>query len=394
MKTRSILFCLGFGLLLTFFQNCGKAGFEVESSPERSSKSPTPASGNGGYEDGNDQNSTGQVFALMDANDKTSQFDQYLKLSTVDGIAIRLSWDSIETSNGVYDWTSINQAFTSAVSNKKKVTVHILSSIYGKTPNWVYTAGAASYTYGRFGTSSTNTDPVPWDNQYKIHWQSFLSGLYDHLNSLGYLDSLEFISVGSPVPEMSLIGCNSVAGTKYIDIKYTNNMPTGGTIPYDRSKYLQAWKEFVSVTYNLFPTKKILLPAPVAHICFGDNDGGSFYKEVFDYAKSLSSTQFYHYATDLMASGLSGSSRLDQIPISPIDILSEAPVGLQYTWSYTDSVNGNGTKLGGTFDQATCGKGIKTLKGKYFEVYKPDLLNADPSIQNAIQAIHNPTLCN
>lgn len=323
-----------------------------------------------------------QSFALMDANDGTTQFDQYLAMNTVDGIAVRLSWDTIQpTSEASYTWTKIDQAFASAIAANKKVTLHILSSVYGATPSWVYSAGGVSYTYTKPGGGGTKTDPLPWDSVYLNKWSGFLTALKSHLVSQNYLSSLEYLSVGAPVPEMSLVGCVNT------DI---NGATAGyGVGSYNRTSYLDAWKSSVSSTVSAFPTTKLLLPAAVQHICFSDNDGGTFYKDVFTYAQGLSPSQFYHYATDLNATA-SGSARLALIPTSPTNYFTQAPVGLQYTWSYTQD---SGVKLGGTLSASTCDRGIKILGGSYFEVYKDDLNNSNASVQDAIEAIHEPWTC-
>lgn len=67
-----------------------------------------------------------------------------------------------------------------------------------------------------------------------------------------------------------------------------------------------------------------------------------------------------------------------------------APIGLQYTWSYSQD---NGVKLGGSLDTATCQNGILGFGGAYFEVYKNDIDNSDTGIQESISAIKSPWLC-
>lgn len=149
------------------------------------------------------------LFALMDAGDGPTQFDSYLSKQQVDGIAVRVSWDNIQpSSESSYSWTKIDQAFSSAAANNKLVTLHILTSVYGNTPTWVYTAGAVSYTYNK-PTGGTKTDPLPWDSIYLAKWSAFLTALKNHLDAQNYTSKLAYISVGSPVPEMSLVGCVS-----------------------------------------------------------------------------------------------------------------------------------------------------------------------------------------
>lgn len=316
-----------------------------------------------------------KLFALMDLYDNSSQFNSYLQLTAVDGIAVRTTWDDIQPTNETsYNWDQIDNAFALAKSMNKKVTLHIVSAVYGDTPAWVYSAGAQSYTYQK-QSGEIRTDPIPWDSTYLTKWAGFLNALRDHLATLNYTSQLEYISVAAPVPEMSLVAC------KQGDL----NSDYSGSTAYSRTDYQNAWKNVILATNNAFPSTKKLLPAPVRDICFRDTDGGAFYQELFNYANTLSPGTFMHFATDLNAVD-SGSWRLDQIT----SVIKAADVGLQYTWSYSQD---NGNKLGGTLLKATCDKGIKNFNGRYFEVYKADLDSSTPSVQSAIKAIHEPSTC-
>jgi hypothetical protein len=287
-------------------------------------------------------------------------------MDTVDGIALRLSWSTLEPTDNVYDWSVLDSALSLAAARGKKVTLHVLASVYAPPPGWVYTQGAASYTYTAFN-GATHTDPVPWDSVFLSKWSEFLNALAQHISALNATSTLESISVAAPVPEMSLVSC-------------ANGMLTS-TLAYNRTSYLNAWKTTVQATHTAFPTVTKLLPAPVAQICRPDGDGPAFYREVYDYAAGLSSS-FAFYSTDLNALG---SARLN----GASTLLTQAPVGLQFIWSASNDPQ---NRMQGTLKDAVC-SGLRTYSGDYFEVYKVDLQSTQPTIQDAIRAIRTPSLC-
>lgn len=316
----------------------------------------------------------GLAFALMDTGDDTVQFDRYLQMDNVDGIAVRLSWHQLQTQEPNPTWTRIDNAFAAAQAAGKKVTLHILSSLYGTTPTWVYNTGAASYNYNLPG-GGLKKDPLPWDSVYLARWTTFLHELSVHLEENGYLSDLAYISVASPVPEMSLPACaNGNLNGDY-----------SPSVAYDRERYLTAWEYFALAMDNEFPDTNKLLPVPVEHICYPDSDGGAFYQELFAFLQERSTGLFSYYATDLSATG-NGSERLEQIS----SVLGDADVGLQYTASYSAD---SGASLGGSLLTATCDKAMRNYNAVYIEVYKADLESTDTTVQAAINAIHAPWDC-
>jgi hypothetical protein len=303
----------------------------------------------------------------MDAGDSASAFNTFLALNIVDGIAVRTSWQSLEPAQGSYDWSVIDAAVAAAAGHNKKLTLHIVASVFGSPPGWIYSLGAQSYSYAS-PTGVTKTDPVPWDAIFLSRWSAFVSAFASHLVAIGGLSQVQYISIAIPVPEMSLVACS--------------NASLPGAIAYNRTTYLNAWKTSIQTLQAAFPGITKLLPAPVSVICAPDNDGAAFYHDTLDYSLGLSATGFALYATDLNALG---SVRMNGISADA----NRAPVTLQFISSATsDPTN----RMQGSLKDAICA-GLKTYKAGYFEVYKADLQNADAKIQAAIQAIRSPNLC-
>ena len=309
-----------------------------------------------------------EAFALMDPTDRSDAYRTYLKMSQVDGAAVRLDWATLEPdADDGYVWTRVDEALAVAKEYGKRITLHILGSSFGSPPRWVYQAGAASYSYTT-PAGQSKTDPVPWDPIFLKKYADFLKDLAVHLTAAGYLDRVAYFSVAVPVPEMSLVSCRGGQLTT--------------SLRYSRAAYLDAWKSAISAAQDAFPGTRKLITAPVSVICAPDNDGPAFFHDVLSYALTRSPDQFAIFATDLNARG---SFRLRGISAD----LSRAPVALQFVWSATNDPSG---KMQGSLRDAICA-GVKEYKAGYVEVYKDDLRNPDAAVQQAIGAIHEPGRC-
>jgi len=311
--------------------------------------------------------SAAKAFALMDPQDPASLYATMLSDSRVDGVAIRLDWSSLEPSgDDAYAWGRLDDALAEVKRAGKYATLHITASSYGAPPPWVYSAGAAAYSFTA-PNGRSKTDPVPWDATFLRLWGDFVTDLAAHLNAAGSIDRIEYVSVTVPVPEMSLVSCR--------DGKLTSS------ISYSRAAYLDAWKTAVTVTSNAFARTRKLLPVPVGVICLPDNDGPRFFGDVLSFAQSKAS-DFAMFATDLNALG---SQRLDGLGAQA----SKAPVATQFISSATADPS---NRMQGSLRTAIC-KGLSTYHAQYFEVYKDDVRSSDNTVRDGIAAIHDSGRC-
>lgn len=280
----------------------------------------------------------------------------------VDGLAIRGGWARLEPTEGVYDFSSIDQPLTLVAAAAKKATLHVLASGYAQvTPTWLAAAGVQYYTGLR------GSEPVPWDAVYLKKWSNFLTKLAEHLRGSPNGARIVHVTVAVPVPEMNLFACQ-------------NGFLDGKSIPYDRAKYLAAWQQMIDAYQTAFPTIQRWISAPQNGICLRDNDT-QFFREVMTYALSRDATHHGLFAADLSAQG---SARMQPY----VDLASQAQMSFQPVAAFTNDPNG---WVKGSLQQLYC-SGLK-LGGRYFEVYASDLTSSDPAVQAAITAIHQPTLC-
>jgi hypothetical protein len=337
---------------------CGGGGEGNAAIANAPAAAPPPASSAG----------SAQAFALMDSGDGAAAFNTYLALGSVDGVAVRTSWQALEPARGSYDWSVVDAAASAAASHGKKFALHVLSSVYAPAPAWLVSEGTKTYSYQVPGGPAV-TDPLPWDSTYIAEWAVFMSAMSAHLQATGGVARLHYVSVSAPVPEMSLPGCaNGVMGSS--------------TVTYDRALYRSAWKSTIAAIHSAFPGVAKLLPVPIAAICRPDSDGPALYAELLDGALGLEPQGFAFYATDLNALG---STRLKGIASQ----LDRAPVAVQFIGSASQDP---ALRMQGTLQSAVC-NGLRIYGAAIFEVYKADISSADAAIQAGIAAIHAPRSC-
>lgn len=307
---------------------------------------------------------SGQVFALLDPGESATSMSQFAQLSTVDGLAFRARWRDMEPVQGSYDWSQLDAAISAATGQNKRYTVHVGAS-GGAWPAWLTGAGAQTYSFTF--AAATVIDPVPWDAVYLAKFGSFVDALATHIRDRGALAALRAVSVGVPIAEMSVVGCR--------------NGLLGGALVYDRSQYLSAWRSTVAKFAAAFPDNTVLVSAPVSVICMPDNDGGQFLTDVLSPVPG-GAAHLAVFAADLNALG---SARMAQVPVS---LRTQFPMHFQTIWSANPDPQ---NRMQGTLREAVC-QGL-ALGGRYFEIYKSDLLDTSAAAQAAVSQARSGMVC-
>lgn len=306
-----------------------------------------------------------KVFALMDVADSSAVLDDFAARATVDGLAFRSAWRVLEPQAGVYDWSTLDAALNTVRARSKQMTLHVGVSSVG-IPAWLSGLGAVMYTYTT-PKGLVVTEPLPGDAIFLSRYGQFVAALGAHIQARGDTGLLYGVSDGAPVAETSLVGCQ-------------NGILSGGTA-YSRANYLDAWKTTVNAHAAAFSTSRLLISAPIAHICRPDADGKGFYTELMNYAlsKNANSTVF---AADLNAAG---SARLVQVDST---ISTRSAPAFQTIWS---STNDPQNRMRGPLKDAVC-YGIAN-GARYFEIYKSDISSSDAVIQEAISVARAGQVC-
>lgn len=309
-----------------------------------------------------------QMFALAQMGD--SKISSLLSNPEVDGISLQAGWMNIEQGNNNFVWNDLDAALKIAKEHGKEVTLRPLEVFKGNSTllSWLKSQGMKT-TIATNGIGVTNELAVPWDEVFLSQYIEFINALAVHIKDKGYSETLSRIQVSAPVNEMNIPNCN--------------NNSIGGVYAYDREKYLSAWKRVIDAFAVAFPDKVKQISSTSGQICRPQKDSG-FFSDVFSYATKTYGDSFVPSANDLM---ISGSGRMS----TTLD-LAKNNVAYQLLWFSTNASN---NRLGGNYPdnllQSVC-KGIEQ-EGNYFEIYSVDILNTNPTIQKAIKAVHDSSLC-
>jgi len=111
----------------------------------------------------------------------------------VNGLSIMLPWQSIEKSEGEYDFSAIDRALEIVKKQNKTLILRVTtcglsndSGVKSDTPDWVFQAGVKSITY-KDNEGKEHQAPVFWDGTYMAKWSNFISALgekYDDNKSI------------------------------------------------------------------------------------------------------------------------------------------------------------------------------------------------------------------
>jgi len=147
-------------------------------------------------------------------------------LPFVDGYVLRTEWDTLEPTDGVFDFTIITNIFAKLPAGQK------LSLLLGTgiLPAWLNTApGVVTYTAG----SPVTTQPVPWNPAAQERFRLLLVALGDHLvDGVPLRDHPRLAAVDLWIPGLKS-GIRSLTGVQIRDIPgYTRPLFEGGVLTH------------------------------------------------------------------------------------------------------------------------------------------------------------------
>ena len=101
----------------------------------------------------------------------------------VDGVYLRDDWNSIEPTEGVYNWNYLDSQVAVADAAHKKIEISVQAGVH--TPPWVFADGAQQFhtittetAQGNFCKSAVV--PVPWDPIFLTKWTAFINAFAAH----------------------------------------------------------------------------------------------------------------------------------------------------------------------------------------------------------------------
>ncbi len=269
----------------------------------------------------------------------------------VDGVLIRVFWNTIQPSINTFDWSSVDQQISNITSAGKKATLVVFP--VPNTPSWVFSAGAQSYL-----DSDGNVKPIPWDTTFLYYWQALVDAMGSRYANNS---SITQISATGPSGDVRL-----------------RTLPPG----YTSTLFINAWTSTLDHYARAFP--KTFMNVPISVVPDG-TDPSATPSVIVNYAinqYNQTSKRFGAYGemlTGLTPTGNLGTLFANTAATAWVSLQACGAFGNQAIWSGCnfapgDTVNG-GLQHG--FD----------LGASYFELYSSDL--TDPANASILQSWRN-----
>jgi hypothetical protein len=126
----------------------------------------------------------------------------------ITGLSYRQAWRNIEKVKGVYDWTSLDDAYAQTQKRGKWLMITITAGM--GSPEWVYGEGVRAIYFSSdevpwMGSKGGNKLKmvVPWDEAYLSQWDRFLAALGARINSMKHIFCIH-VTGGGFISEMHL----------------------------------------------------------------------------------------------------------------------------------------------------------------------------------------------
>jgi hypothetical protein len=297
---------------------------------------------------------------------------------SVDGVALRATWDHIETADGVFDWSYLDSQVSAATAAGKKISLSIAAGI--DTPAWVYQAGAASFTFIDKSSPTPQTIPVPWDPVFLAKWQDFVQALGDRYGANPNVVSVKITGINSTTEETMLprsTGESATNGTTTWTT--TNDVANWQKAGYTRQKVEDAWLTIADSFAQAFPQSKIaLVMVPNA------------FPPLDDSGKLISGSGDNQLVSDLISQGIARygdqfivqNNGLSDFWVSGqvASVASQVTTGYQMLWRVTSDSTGRMNGYVTPFDphavlQTAVDLGLQA-HAEFLEIYQMDILNA------------------
>jgi hypothetical protein len=309
----------------------------------------------------------------------------------VDGVALRYSWSVLEPSDGVYDWSSVDQDVESAHKYGKKVSLSVAAGIW--TPAWVFDEGteSLSITWNKsWGPPpcSIQRVPVPWNNTYLSKWTAFIAAFGKRYAQNPTVASIKMTGLNTASEETNLprtINYQKMHGFVSSCVKaesedINSQWPQHG---YSSQKVLDSWRVMLAAWMKAFPNQwLVLMITPDGFPTFGPEDNTSAIKM----ASSLVDESSHTLQDRFIVQSDSLSAKWNWTPASPGLLL-----GYQMLWNVTGDSNCRMNHLEKPCDplqvlQTSLDRGI-AAKAIFIEVYLVDVLN--PAMQGILAKSHD-----
>tara|TARA_R110002096_G_scaffold173781_2_gene347938 strand:- start:81054 stop:82229 length:1176 start_codon:yes stop_codon:yes gene_type:complete len=184
------------------------------------------------------------------------------ELDHVDGVLVRVAWEDIETSPGVYDWSLIDGQIQAAQSYGIKISLAVINGLVA--PDWLPAIGTQMFDYTFH--KSQESIPVPWDTTFQNRWNQFIADFGARYSTEDTI-SLVYITT------------SSANGFEMQLPRSPTDVANWNAIGYTDEKYASAWKSAMDAFADAFPNH------PLSHEVHPVLNSDVVAEDVYQYAR-------------------------------------------------------------------------------------------------------------
>jgi PKD repeat protein len=327
------------------------------------------------------------VYALLQADMNIPS--GILSNPSVDGLAVRATWNFLEPAQGVYNWSYLDGIINAAAAADKKVSLSITAGTL--TPSWVYKAGAQAFTFIDATSPLTQTLPVPWDPVFLTQWTKLITHLGHRYAGNPTLTQVKITGINISSAETQLPNSPGVQVTlgKRTWLT-TNDVADWVAAGYTRAKVENAWQTIADAWSQAFPNQQIASVLEPKHFPPIDNDGDVFVNpqgadpqilaDLINLGMTRYGTQFV-----MQNNALSDFWIMSQTTSSA----DQVTTGYQMLWFVTGDTTyrmNNGTAIANTTELQNAVNAGLAAHARFLEIYAADITN--PALQGVLASAH------
>lgn len=294
-----------------------------------------------------------------------SVIPEVAQLDHVDGVLVRLGWDTLEPSPGVYEWSLLDEQIARAEQYGIKISLAIVNG--SAAPDWLESLGVEHFDY--LFRDDPRSMPVPWDPTFQSRWSQLISALgarYANEDTISLVYATNSSSNGF---EMQL-PFSPTDQVNWANIGYTDAL------------YVDSWKFAIDAFVNAFPNHPV---SHEVHPVLGTDDVAG---EVYQYARDT-----HGDAVGVLAAWWMVHNAFDVYP-GMFELLKNASYESHSQVQVANSYTNNPERFSDEGYQGEIDLAIESGV-RYMEVWNSDLLN--PSLTELMietSARLNTPFCN
>lgn len=310
--------------------------------------------------------------------------DSVLGLPSLDGIAIRVSWNALQPTAQPPNFALIDEQLVQARRFNKKVSLSIEAGIY--TPAWVYALGARPYSYVLDESTgdrmcSRVQMPIPWDPVYLDAFKQLIRAASQRFNRSSILSHVKITGMNSSGQATSL---------PHSAIRQlTNGQKTCATIDeisawasvgYSRQRILLTYRDLIDTFEQNFSSHRLAAILDVQGFPPLDQRGQLMASTDYDteVVPELLQAALFGRASRMLVQS-NDLTNTSAYPF-PIRLADEIVIGYQLRWPVSGDkayrMNGGVRESPVAVFDATVRRSV-AARGKYLEVHYQDAEDAE-----------------